>query len=211
MAEEQGKTVKMPFFPKQKRKIVLHDWAPKLNAQDEKRLLLQIRMPIEGQPLPGLPEFLSEAYQAMEKQPRVDYQHFEQEIEGVTLDFYDHDKAKEHNQFITGCTLRNFALERMKSDKETLITLTFNTTIPRTKKILSWADDYHRKTMWASFSEGQMVIPPPDAQMKLGEAEEEEEEDEDSGRRRRVEEMDDADIASLERGKGKGRGAKKVH
>lgn len=165
-------TQRVPFFEGSRREISLHQLSLKRNTENEKRLRMDIRLTLDGGKIVGFPAFIFEAFDAMSKQPIMKDCYFDQQIEGMNIDFFPQDQKAEPEFTLRGCTLRDFSIIRVKDGEDGSLVLCFNTTVPRNLKLLKWADEYDGQTLWAKFSEGQMSIPAPDAQMSLtGEAE----------------------------------------
>lgn len=162
---------KFIFFPGQRRRINLDDFAPKLNSEKEKRLLLAFVMPITGQPFIGLPNFLAAAVEALEKDgSAIDEANITTELEGVTMDIWATDKSEKRDQLITAATLRKFVMVRKREKEDTIVSLKFNCTIQASEKLLIWAFRNHGADMWIQFTETQPTLgaPADDKQMNLG-------------------------------------------
>jgi hypothetical protein len=144
----------MEFFPRQRRRATLTSWSPKHNQENEKRVLINFAIPLSGN-ISGIPDFATEAFKAIETQdtPIADIS-LDTEIEGVTLEFFDHNEAKRRCYMLTAATLRKFTLTR--KDKETL--LTFNTTVPRPQEVYEWLHKYEACDLFISFDATQAKL-----------------------------------------------------
>jgi hypothetical protein len=145
----------MEFFPRQRRRATLKDWSPKRNNEHEKRVLINFTIPLTGESLVGIPDFVNDAFVAIEKQGNpIEGITLETEIEGVTLEFFDTPEAKRRCYMLTAATLRKFTLHR--KDEQTV--LSFNTTIPRPIEIYEWLDKYEGCDVFISFDATQASL-----------------------------------------------------
>jgi hypothetical protein len=176
------------FFPEQRRKIELQSWAELLNSQSEKRIRFDFQMPLSGQNLLGMPDFIGRGFEIMElqdsheKQIPIDVElenvHFEAfstdtckkaipiEALGLNLDDEKKQLGRSYLKF-SNSTIRNFKIVRVKDG----VALEFNITVKSDAGLCLWAHHYHGATFWGVFSEAQMVVPQKDDpnQMALGE------------------------------------------
>lgn len=193
--------VKVPFFPGQKRAITIDEWKPKMNRENEKRILLLFAMSITDQKIVGLPAFLTEALAAMQVEAStVDEISFTEELENSTIEFFDQDTGKaQRTKYFTGATLRGFTLKRVagKEGEPNTIVLHFNSTVPSGKPIVTWAFEIQRQLIYMQVSESQLRF--QDKQMELAE-----DEDPATVRASAVKQLTDEDRASLERKRNKG-------
>lgn len=173
----------MEFFPRQRRRTTLKDWSPKHNNEDEKRIRLNFLIVLSGN-ISGIPDFVNDGFVAIEKETaHIDKILFSAELEGVTLDIYDTPEAVKKALLLPAATLRQFALTR-KDDKTIL---SFNTTVPRSKDLLNFADKYEDCDMFISFDATQAKLTfnadeddPNQTKLGFNDAEPEGEEDDDS-------------------------------
>jgi hypothetical protein len=159
------------FFKQQRRKLQLIDFAPKMNAESEKRIRIDFAMPLTGQPLVGLPDFVSDAMGAVGKvDSGILNAELSAELEGITIELFPHDKAKRREVLLTSCTLRKFSVARPDVKEGTPsddVTLYFNTTVPGTKEILDYCWDSLGMTVFGEFEQTQ-----PSLDMGAGDEEE---------------------------------------
>lgn len=178
------------FWPGLRRQVELIDWDPLKNAQSEKRLKLTLLMPLTGTSLTGMPNFIRNEYECMEKEKsQANDIDIMTELEGVTCEAFSTETSKHpiavetmgidltkeqlgHTQVkFTSATLRNFKMVRVTKDKQAIVCLQFNVTLKRDKGLLLWADTYEDAQFWMLFTETQPSIPTPpkdDKQMLLG-------------------------------------------
>lgn len=191
MATDAVVPQQISFFPGNRRRVELEDWQPLLNSQDEKRVRLDILMPLTGEPVVGMPEWLSPAYQTMTRKGSVEKDiPITTEIEGCTFEGFSTEGSKRNieidkggldlskeemghrNVLIPGATLRNFKLVRVNRNDQGIVALKFSTTFKADAGLVLWALQYHGATFWASFVVTQATLdltPKDDKQMKLGE------------------------------------------
>lgn len=145
----------MEFFPRQRRRTTLKDWSPKRNQETEKRVLINFTIPLSGESLVGIPDFVNDAFVAIEKQSNpIEGITLDTEIEGVTLEFFDTPEAKRRCYMLTAATLRKFTLSR----REEITVLSFNTTVPRPIEIYDWLHKYEGCDCFISFDATQAKL-----------------------------------------------------
>lgn len=163
----------MEFFPGQRRKIELDDFVPLRNEQDEKRIRFDFLMPITGQSYVAMPQFVSPAYEEMEREgSAIKDSDLLTIVDDVTLELYATDQSgplevewgigldeaeqdardRKRKLLLTRCTLRNFKLLRIKRGEDSVVALKFSVTTRSTRGLAAWAHDYNGKTMWGEFS-----------------------------------------------------------
>ncbi len=184
-------TERLPFFPGNRRKVKLEDWDPLMNAQSEKRIRLDLLMPLTGESVIGIPDWISPVWEQMEVEgSKTKDSDFEVEIEGTTFEGFSTEGSKRpieteaHGLDLTreelgsrhvsvpGSTLRNFKLMRVTQDKQSLVCLKFSLTAKADAGLVLWAYKYHDATFWAAFTQQEPVVnlgKPADAQMQLTE------------------------------------------
>lgn len=158
---------KFEFFPGQRRKVELVKWAPLMNAQSEKRIRLDLLMPLTGQSLLGIPNFVAPDYENMEREDsKTTESDIGVELEGVTIEGFSTDNAKTTITVETlgavvlvAATMRNFKVVRETRDKMAVVCLAFSITVKRNLGMLEFADTYEGATLWCKFTETQPTIP----------------------------------------------------
>lgn len=148
----------MEFFNGQRRRVTFVDWAPKHNTEDEKRMLMKFSIVLAGQSITGFPEFINDAFVAIEKQGNpITSIELETEVEGVTLEFYDTDTSRKRIRVISAATIRKFSLERRNG--ETFIQ--FSSTVPRPLDVYEFLHVYESKDVFIQFdaTQAKLVFP----------------------------------------------------
>jgi hypothetical protein len=166
--------MKQAFFPGQRRKLVLADFYPKLNTEDEKRLCLCFSMSLSDQSLVGMPQGIGAAFEAVGKLDNgIPKCPFGEELEGITVELFPHDKAKRREQLLPAVTLRSFMVTRPDTEnaKANEIELTFNTTVPGSRDLCTWAYENLGAVLYADFTQAQGSL-----ELKTDETGEEDEE-----------------------------------
>lgn len=143
------------------------DCYPKLNRESETRILLQFSVPLTAKASGGAHDTIAIALTALsDPHGSVTNCEIEAEFEGVRLEIYGLPEHKTKNMkplcVLTSCTLRKLIVSRPKKQPELNegdIQLSFNTTVPFSKSIWSFAGEHYGKTVFIQFSEGQMVLP----------------------------------------------------
>ncbi len=162
---------RITFFPKRRVRVELTDWAPKRNAQGEKRVRLDFTIPLLNEAREGeIPAWLLHPLDTMELPDSVQKKtKLEVELEGVTLELWDTPKSAKRAKLLTAATLSDFYLVEVTRDKETCPALTFCTNVPRTD-MLEFCDRYEGCWLWSNFTpvDASKISPPvPGAQMTI--------------------------------------------
>lgn len=176
------------FFPNNRRKVELLDWDPLLNAQSEKRIRLDLLMPLTAQNILGMPDFVAPSFEKMdvEESPITEID-LNAEIEGICFEAFSTDTSKKAieidtlglelenvkdqlgRRFVrfTNSTLRSFKVVRVKDS----VCLKFTLTVKADPGLVLWAHHYHGGTFWALFEHSTVPMVPSkdDKQLKLGE------------------------------------------
>lgn len=191
MATEVITPQQIAFFPGNRRKIELEYYDPLLNDQDEKRFRLDLMMPLTGQPLIGMPDWLAPLFRDMDsKGSAAKDVNIETTIEGVTFEGFSTEQSKNKIEIdkggieltkeemghrhvaITGATLNKFKLVRIAQDEQSLVCLKFSITFRADAGLALWCHKYYGGTFWGSFTITQATLDlstKDDKQMKLGE------------------------------------------
>jgi hypothetical protein len=146
------------FFQGYRRKLQLTDFSPKLNKENEKRIRLDFAMPLTGQPLVGLPDFVSAAMDAVGKlDSGIVTADCSPELEGFTIDAFPTPEAKRRELLITGATLRGFQVARPDGDTAAAddVTRYFHLNVPGRKEIIDWAWENLGATVFCEFVQTQ--------------------------------------------------------
>lgn len=164
---------RLQFFPGKRRQVVLENWSPKKNTEDERRVLFKFKMPITGQPLGGLPEFLNEGFHAVEKERSGGVFTSDIELEGMALEYFDTAESPERITRASGVGLQGLTLSREKEGESYVTVLRFHYTVPWFKGLWKFVDGYWGKTLWCDFVASADYVPDQEGdrtkQMKLEE------------------------------------------
>lgn len=165
---------RITFFPKRRVRVELTDWAPKRNAQGEKRARLDFTIPLIDEARVGeMPAWLLRPLDAMESPDSVQKKtKLDVELEGVTLELWDTPKSAKRAKLLAAATLSDFYLVEVTRDGETYPALTFCSNVPRTG-MLEFCDRYEGCWLWSDFSpvDASKETPPaPGLQMTIGDA-----------------------------------------
>lgn len=166
---------RLSFFPGRKVKAELTSWHPKMNAQGEKRVRLDLMIPLIDETRKGqVPGWLIYELDVMDRADSgVDKIVLGNiTLEGVTMEFFDTVKSPERTQLIAAATLQDFTLERLTRDKQTFLALCFVANVKRSN-LLKWCDKYEACYVAASFTPADPAAPSKDApgqQMTIGDA-----------------------------------------
>jgi hypothetical protein len=166
---------RLTFFPKRKVRAYLKGWVPKMNNEGEKRIRLDLEIPMLDEAREGMiPGWVINSLNAMEApESKESDSGFDTVIEGMTLEFFETPKAPGRSLLLTATTLDGFSLKRIKRDGNTFIALCFNTNVKRSEA-LKWADKFEACNLWleATPSAPDMPTKPvPGEQMTIADAE----------------------------------------
>lgn len=151
---------KPTFFSGRRRKLTIVNCHFKRNAENEQRMLIEFEMPLTGQPIDGYPQFIADAFEAVNKENSActEAQMKKTEVEGIGLEFFDVESSKGALESLSAATLRNFKLLRRPEASSFIVALTFNTTVPRTKGLVQFLHTYYGMVVSAKFNDTQMKI-----------------------------------------------------
>lgn len=165
------------FFPQRKRRVNL--LRPILLRKDSnKRIQLQFSMPLEGENLAEMPQYISDAFEPVNKEhSTVPQAPSSTELEAMNVKFYVLDSTKAVDIKLIGCSIGTFRVMRKKSEGDIpsdLVSLYMTITCAYRTAIYTWAGDNAGNTMWAEFETTQQTIEaqarkePEATQMTLG-------------------------------------------
>lgn len=159
------------FFAGMKRKLTIDGWSPKLNSEQEKRVLVEFELPLSGEQVTGHPQFIADSFASMEKEDSAEKKiELNMLIEGMSISFYDTPGSRDECQEWHSATFQSFEMARTVDGESHITVLRFKATLVRTVAILKWLHTYERKTVWAMFEATQGFIPAKETdQMQLGE------------------------------------------
>jgi hypothetical protein len=151
---EHNKDIRFSFFPGKRRKVVLEKMTA--NEKDNNpNLIFGFRMPITGEPMIGLPEFIQSAYEAVNKEDSLvaeaglrDF-----ELAGMTLEFF-HNQPDGSKRMImmTNKSLFKFSIEREKDGDSFITIMRFKVRVEETRARLLFWHDKRGVTIWADFT-----------------------------------------------------------
>jgi hypothetical protein len=168
------------FFPGNRRRLELEDWQPLLNEQSEKRVRLDLLMPLTGQPFLGLPDYIGQPYERMDQENSATLEvKLDGDLEGITVETFSTDSAQfpiessreglemtpedlgRRHILLPASTLRNFKLLRITRNKQPLVALKFSLTTKADPALVLWAYRYHGANFWAVFTETEPELKGP--------------------------------------------------
>ena len=161
------------FFNNKRPEIEVGDFHILQSTGQEKRIKLQLRIPISNRPLTGIPDWIQDGYQFVVKDGSVYRKSITDgvRLEGITVTFFATDKAKQKSILLAGSTMDRFSVEKIGKDDKAMVFLNFVLYAPCTRIIASWAYEQTGTTMFAEFDSTQASF------SYSGESEEEEAED----------------------------------
>ena len=145
-------TVAPAFFPGSNRRVILG--SPTLQTTS-RRICIPIRMPLTGESFVGVPDWVSEAFDAVSKylseaSPNV------QQIADLMLAFHN-DSPKDElfappSAKAPGCELKAFAVARVENpDDDPEVELQFKAYIPFTRDIWQWIGEMAGHEVFMAF------------------------------------------------------------
>lgn len=151
------------FFDNTKVMVSLLDIKPKLNAQDEKRIRLDLSMVLTAEALSAAPENVKEAFYAVTKDSLgLNPVGLMAEFQDVKATFFATPQTKTPSLEIAGCTLRQLEVSRPEK-KATLddgdVRLGFNITIPASREVWNWSYLNFGADLALLFEELQPMLP----------------------------------------------------
>ncbi len=151
---EHNKDIRFSFFPGKRRKVVLEKMTA--NEKDNNpNLIFGFRMPITGEPMTGLPDFMRPAYEAVNQEdslvPAAGLGDFE--LSGLTLEFF-HNQPDGSKRMImmTNKSLFKFSVEREKDGDSFITVLRFKVRVEETRARLLFWHDKRGVPIWADFT-----------------------------------------------------------
>jgi len=182
--EHDSKDIRHTFFPSQRRKLALEKMTA--NEKDNNpNLVFGFCMPLTGEPMIGLPDFIQPAYEAVNKEgslvPDAGLGKFE--LSGMTIEFF---RTSEHKKRMIGFVnkaLMDFSIEREKDGDTFKTVLRFKVRVEETKARLLFWHGQRGVAMYADFTPcADAVKEADDNQMSFEEqaAKESAQEDDDS-------------------------------
>jgi|GEM_PF-2866979 len=162
------------FFPGANRRVILG--SPTLQTTS-RRVCLPIRMPLTGESVVGMPDWLGEAYTAVSKFAREMSPEIEQ-VADLTLAFVNEKSSKTTGELFEhpsakapSCELKAFKVERVGDPNEDPeVELHFKAYIPFSRDIWRWVGEMGGKEVFMAFPStlGKAVaVSKPDDQPKL--------------------------------------------
>lgn len=147
------------FFPKKRRRLDLLKPTLKRNAQNEKRITMLMSMPLEGENLVGIPDYIDAAFSAVGKEnSAVMDASVGTELDAMNVRFYQLSEKdspeKAVDMKLMGALVSGFVVSRRVSKGDTPkndVTLDFKVTVPYRPAIWGWAGDAAGNTMFAEF------------------------------------------------------------
>jgi len=151
---EHNKDVRFSFFPGKRRKVVLEKMTA--NEKDNNpNLIFGFRMPITGESMVGLPDFIRPAYEAVNQESSLvpDAGLGDFELAGMTLEFF-HNQPDGSKRMImmTNKSLFKFSIEREKDGDSFITLMRFKVRVEETRARLLFWHDKRGVTVWADFT-----------------------------------------------------------
>lgn len=168
------------FFPKTLRKLALHKPILKRNAQNEKRIKIDFIMPLDGENIVGIPDYVAGGFEAVSKNAGgVIEADLGTELANVSIDFYDTEtNANPSNiiQSIEGAQIVGLKVKRSVSEGDVPkddVSLYFSVQVTGSTKLWNWTYPYAGATLWAKFDTTQATLSDAKAEEDEPEGEEE--------------------------------------
>lgn len=151
--EHNPKDIRFTFFPAKRRKVILEKMTA--NEKDNNpNLVFSFCMPLTGEPMLGLPEFIQPAYEAVNKEgslvPDAGLGAFE--LSGMTIEFFRTEEHKKRMLGLPNKSLMSFSVEREKDGDTFKTVLRFKVRIEESKARLLFWHDQRGVAMWADFT-----------------------------------------------------------
>lgn len=150
---EESKDIRFSFFPRGRRKLVLEKMTA--NEKDNNpNLVFGFCLPLTGEPMVGLPDFIQPAYEAVDKEgslvPDAGLGGFE--LSGMTIEFYRTEDHKKRMIGFVNKSLMSFSVEREKDGDTYKTVLRFKIRVEESKSRLLFWHDQRGVNMYAEFT-----------------------------------------------------------
>lgn len=165
------------FFDGSRPKLELDNWQPLLSENSEKRVRLDLLMPLTGLTSGSIPYWVRPSYERMdvEDSPVKDVD-LNVELEGFTLECFSTDSSQHpieteshgievskkelgrRHVLLPGSTLRNFKIVRVTRDKQSLVCLKFSITTKSDGALVLWAHKYHGSSFFGQFTKSDTEL-----------------------------------------------------
>jgi hypothetical protein len=177
------------FFRGYRRETFIDGAAILCNAAGEKRLKLSMKIPLTGDQLIGMPTWVSVAFEVIAKAENAGKSHSSSmELDPMILRVSLLPDAKTDAITFDGVRMCSFKIERdSDADKEHPdVVLTFTAYLPRTGKLLKFADDNFNSSMFIKYEAAQQSllddnpnVQPADAPPETKDEDEDKDDDDD--------------------------------
>lgn len=167
--------LRFQFFQRNRRKILMEGINTQVNGKtDDRKVVLSFMLPITGQKLTGLPQFLQPAFEAIEKEHSLiaraplekDFH-----LEGMTLEFFSQEDSKERICLLTNKTLYDFCVEREPEGDTLLSVLRFKLRTKETMGVYGFWCKHGVHAIWTDFTPCENAVKEEDdKQMTLAAA-----------------------------------------
>ncbi len=164
------------FFPGTRKHLIVQGITLLQSAEGEKRIKLDLIMPLTDGSLVGMPSWIGEAFDHMGKEETVErFTKFDVELESMSLFVHTTEDADNPAQTLFNVLLSNFSMTREEQDEEeedlSDVCLKFVAKAPSNPKLWAWIYPYHQNSIFVRFETTQPELaasaPAEDKQMPL--------------------------------------------
>lgn len=165
------------FFDGTRPRLELDNWTPLMSENSEKRVRLDLLMPLTGMSASTIPFWVRPSYERMdvEDSPVKDVD-LNVELDSFTLECFSTDSSahpietethgldvgkKElgrRHVLLPGSTLRNFKIVRVSRDKQSIVCLKFSITTKADGALVLWAYKYHGASFFGQFTKSEAEL-----------------------------------------------------
>jgi hypothetical protein len=142
------------------RRVTIIDGATILcNSAGEKRLKLSMKLPLSGDQLVGMPSWVGEPFNAIAK-PEFAGKHWasEMELDPMLLHVFMMPQSEKEAFTLESVRMTNFKIEHDAEDEHPNLILSFTAYIPRTGKVLKFADDNFGSSLFIRYEAAQQSL-----------------------------------------------------
>jgi len=144
------------FFAENTRRECILVGASTLNRDEEKRVKLSLRIPLSGQSLLGMPDWLGDAHDAVAR--TVTSATLDVSYKGMNINIFATDQSPERELQIAAAALGKFNVARSGSGENPDVDLHFVAIAPFNTRFWKWAGDMTGYHFFAKFEAAQREL-----------------------------------------------------
>ena len=144
------------LFGGHRRKLELESWQVLRSKAGEKRLKMEMRMPLSGESLIAMPDWVGNTYEVMIKDGSAPRRGpLDRYLEGMTFEVFPTEKHRSRALSLTGVTIKNLCVDRDGEEDTAEVSLRFVLYSPGNVQGRDWAWDLIGGSFWGTFEYSQ--------------------------------------------------------